>query len=341
MGVELWSAGGNVAGQAARLARRAEGDGYDGISFGDTECSSPDPYVGLAAAAAATTTLKLAVGVTNPVTRHPSVTASAIAGVHAESGGRAVLGLGRGDSAVTKLGLRAAGVADLEQYLVRVQGYLSGEPVDVDGHESRLQWLDGVSLPKVPVDMAATGPGVIAVGARHAERVTFNVGADPSRVTQAVALAREAAAQAGRRHGPSLGAYLNIAPHPDRDTARALVRGVVATYARFSGMPGHPVNLLPPEDASVITSVAAHYDMSRHGRSDAPHAALVDEGFIDRFAVAGPAAYCIERLTALLALGLDRLMIVGPAHDGPHEVVAESRHLLAQQVLPGVHAAGA
>src|SRR5579871_1522237 len=190
MTVELWSAGGNAAGQAARLAQRAEHDGYDGISFGDTECSSPDTYVGLAVAATATTRLKLAVGVTNPVTRHPAVTASAIAGVHAESGGRAVLGIGRGDSAVTKLGLRAATVADLERYLVRVQGYLAGEAVEVDGHVGRLEWLRGTELPKVPVDVAATGPGVIAVGARHAERVTFNVGADATRVRDAVALAR-------------------------------------------------------------------------------------------------------------------------------------------------------
>ena len=50
-GIELWSAGASVAGQAARQASRAERDGYDGISFGDTQCVAADPYVGLTAAA--------------------------------------------------------------------------------------------------------------------------------------------------------------------------------------------------------------------------------------------------------------------------------------------------
>jgi len=337
-GVEVWSAGGNAAGQAARLARRAERDGYDGISFGDTECIGPDPYVGLAAAAAATSTVRLAVGVTNPVTRHPAVTASAIAAVHAESGGRAVLGIGRGDSAVSKLGLRAATVAELERYLVRVQRYLAGEDVEIDGHVSSLQWVRDAALPKVPVDVAATGPAVIAVGARHAERVTFNMGADPDRISAAVARAEGVRRETGRER-VSLGAYLNVAPHPDTGTARRLVKGVVATYARFSGMPGHTRSLLSPADAPVIAAVAEHYDMSRHGRSDGVQTQFLDDGFIDRFAVAGPPGYCIERLAALVALGLDRLAIVGPAHDGPPDLVAESRALLVEQVLPGVRAA--
>ncbi len=43
----------------------------------------------------ATSRLGLGTGVTNPLTRHPAVTAAAIATVQLESGGRAVLGLGR------------------------------------------------------------------------------------------------------------------------------------------------------------------------------------------------------------------------------------------------------
>jgi 5,10-methylenetetrahydromethanopterin reductase len=338
VGVEIWSAGGTVAGRSARLASRAEQEGYDGISFGDTECSSPDAYVGLAVAAGATTRLLLAVGVTNPVTRHPAVTASAIAGVHAESGGRAVLGIGRGDSAVSKLGLRAATVDELEQYLVRLQGYLAGSAVEIDGHPSRLPWINDLPLPKVPVDVAATGPAVTKVGARHAERVTFNVGADRDRISRAVALARDARMAAGGGH-LSLGAYLNVAPHPDRAVARQLVKGVVATYARFSGMPGYPRELLDPADASVISAVAANYDMSRHGSTDGAHTQFVDDRFVERFGVAGPPDYCVERLVGLLSLGLDRLAIVGPAHDGPPDLVAESRALLVEEVMPAVRAA--
>ena len=176
--MEVWIAGSNVPGTASEVARRAEAEGFDGLSFGDTQCINADPFVGLTAAAIATTTLKLEVGVTNPVTRHPAVTACSIASVQVESAGRAVLGIGRGDSAVSRLNMRAAPVEALEAYVTRLQRYLAGEIVDIDGKGTSLEWLGTLSLPKVPVDVAATGPAVIGVGARLAERVTFNVGAD-------------------------------------------------------------------------------------------------------------------------------------------------------------------
>ena len=138
---------------------------------------------------------------TNPLTRHPSVTACAIATVHVESGGRAVLGIGRGDSAVGQLGMRAATEDQVERYIARLQGYLSGATVDIDGHESTLPWLHQHSLPKVPIDVAATGPAVVALGARLAERVTFNVGADPTRLGRMINLARQVRAAASQRAG--------------------------------------------------------------------------------------------------------------------------------------------
>jgi hypothetical protein len=44
----------------------------------------------------------------------------------------------------------------------------------------------------------------------------------------------------------------------------------------------------------------------------------------------------VEKLAGLVALGLDRLAIVGPAHDGPPDLVAESRRLLVEEVLPAM-----
>src|SRR5205814_1393571 len=65
---------------------------------------------------------------------HPAATAAAIATVHAESDGRAVLGIGRGDSSLAHLGLSPAPPAVFARYLERLQGYLRGDevPFDVD-----------------------------------------------------------------------------------------------------------------------------------------------------------------------------------------------------------------
>ena len=75
---------------------------------------------------------------------------------------------------------------------------------------SYLRWLRP-DRPKVPVDVAATGPKVIAVGAALAERVTLAVGVDRDRVRWGIELARAARAEAGlSADGLGLGAYVPI-----------------------------------------------------------------------------------------------------------------------------------
>ncbi len=334
----MWMAAANVGGQARKIARQAEAEGFDGVSFGDTECQNPDAFVGLALAAGVTSGIRLGVGVTNPVIRHPAALACAIATVQLESGGRVVLGLGRGDSAVTRIGLPASTVSELERFLARLQRYLAGEVVSEDGPLAQLTWTAPLSVPKVPVDVAASGPGVIAVGARLAERVTFNVGADPDRLRSCIELARASRAGAGLPvEGLSLGAYLNVAPHPDASTARELVKPVVAVYARFSRYAG-PGQGVPGGDASVIQAVADHYDMSRHGRAGASHVAYLTDDFVDRFAVAGTPEHCVDRLNQLVSMGLERFAIVGPTRDADPEAADRSRRLLSEVVLPAVRA---
>ncbi len=61
---------------------------------------------------------------------------------------------------------------------------------------SRIFWIATVQ-PKVPVDVAATGPRVIAAAARHADRVSLNVGADMERIRWGMDVARAARAEAG------------------------------------------------------------------------------------------------------------------------------------------------
>jgi 5,10-methylenetetrahydromethanopterin reductase len=145
----------SIPGSAERAAVRAEAQGWDGLTFTDSQHLAGDPYGTLCLAARATETLGLATGVTPPGTRHPAVTASAIATVQVESDGRAVLGIGRGDSALALLGRRPVGVAAFEEYLVQVQAYLRGEEVEEHGHRAALRWLG--EGPKVSVDVAV-GP---------------------------------------------------------------------------------------------------------------------------------------------------------------------------------------
>ena len=129
---EIWVMTFPIPGAFAQMARMVEESGFDGIGVVDTQNLAADPYSELCLAAHATKHLKLRTAVTNPVTRHSAVTASAIATVQAESGGRAVLGIGRGDSAVSKVGERAPSAKDFARYISEVQGFLRGEEVTLD-----------------------------------------------------------------------------------------------------------------------------------------------------------------------------------------------------------------
>ena len=78
---------------SANMARMVEGLGFRSLVFADTQCLTPEVWSQLMLAASATERIEIGTGVTNPVSRDPSVTASAALGLQVASGGRAVLGI--------------------------------------------------------------------------------------------------------------------------------------------------------------------------------------------------------------------------------------------------------
>ena len=220
--------------------------------------------------------LHLGPGVSNSVTRDAAVTASAALALQVESEGRAVLGIGRGDSSVQRIGKREDPVASFERYLAAVQAYLRGEPVDRDGFASRLEWMAYTKVPKVPVVVAATGPRVIEAAARHADAICLAVGADPTHVGAMMAHAREAARRAGR--SIRLGAFVNAVVNDDARVARDAARGSAATFARFSAFRGSVLDRLPGPLAAAARYLREHYDMREHTRQDADEQGLRHAG---------------------------------------------------------------
>jgi 5,10-methylenetetrahydromethanopterin reductase len=351
--MELWTSGISLPRYAAKHAVRVEAAGYDGLLLVDSQNLAGDTYVALTAAALATSTLQLATGVTNPFTRHPAATASAIASVHAESGGRAVLGIGRGDSALAHLGRAPASVEYFERYLATVLAYLRGEelpfealdsfmpadaPAPVDALElagqpstSKMHWLHP-DLSTVPVDVSASGPRMIAVAARHAQRITFGVGANVDRLRWAIETARAAAGD----NPVSLGAHVNVVAHADLDIGRKLASGTMSTFARFNVM--HGATSGPMFDGATETLDRLHnaYDMRFHTRGDSPQAAQLDRDFVDHFGIVGPPSYCVDRLQELAALGLDRFTIVGPGLGSDREEASAAIARFNAEVLPNL-----
>ena len=324
--MEVWIRAYSIPHRVAELARKAEDWGFTGLLLADSQNLTADIWVELALAGAATSRLRLGPGVTNPVTRNPAVTASAAATLQAETGGRAVLGLARGDSALTHIGRHPVPVAEFEDSLEAIQGYLRGDEVELNGMTSRIHWLPDPDLPKVPVEVAATGPRMIAAAARHAEGVNLTLGAELERLHWGIDIAREAA-----NDNVSLGAFINVAVDDDRGAARELVRGTVAIFARFAteGAPSQGLS-------DVARRGIGRYEKERHGEAAAPHAQELDSQFIDRFAVAGPADEVRDRLLDIRAAGIERLIIVPGSLDADPGALQKSNERFAADVLPAL-----
>jgi 5,10-methylenetetrahydromethanopterin reductase len=229
----------------------------------------------------------------------------------------------------------------------QVQAYLRGDVVEIDGHPSQIPWIARIGQPKVPLDIAATGPRMLAVGARTAERLTINVGALPGRVAWSLDIARKVRTEAGLGDGLSFGAYLVVAAHPDVRVARDLARGPIAPYAHFSGMAGGPAAELNEQDRAVVEAVTADYGLSGHstrhpsesvrlGHEQPLHLKHLDDRFVDRFGVVGTPEHCVARLRELADLGLDRVLLVEGRDPSMPEEQLRAHRCLVEEVLPAL-----
>lgn len=323
--------------RTAQTARTLEELGFDHLVFPDSQNLAPEVWGQLMLAAGATKRVRLGPGVSNSVTRDAAVTASAAAALQVESNGRAVLGIGRGDSSVQRIGKPEDKVASFERYLAMVQGYLRGETVDRDGFASRLEWLEHARIAKVPVEVAATGRKVIEVAARHADAICFAVGADTAHLCEVLAHAKAAARGAGRDPASlRCGAFVNCVVHDDVAVARDAVRGSLATFARFSAFKGSRLENLPPPLQDAARFLRANYDMRNHTRTGVHHAAGLPDEFVDWFGVAGPVSTVLPRLEALKAVGLDYLTIIPGSQGMPRDVAASSLVSIANEVAPAL-----
>jgi hypothetical protein len=98
-----------------QLAKVTEELGYSHIWVGDSHLIWREAYVNMAAMALNTIRVKLGTGVTNPLTRHPSVVASAYATLEEYALGRTIVGIGLGDSSVETMGMKPAKLSYFEK----------------------------------------------------------------------------------------------------------------------------------------------------------------------------------------------------------------------------------
>jgi hypothetical protein len=125
------------------LMKLAEQNGFGYGWTYDSHVLRQEPYPLLTLAARDTERIKLGLNVTNPGTREPTVTASAFATLQDVSGGRMVMGIGRGDSARRDIGQKPVSVAEFEAACRMMRDLMNGRPVEWNDTEIELIWAQG------------------------------------------------------------------------------------------------------------------------------------------------------------------------------------------------------
>ena len=306
----------------------AEEHGFDSGWTYDSPILWQEPYPLLTLMVRQTSRMRLGLCVTNPVTREPAVTASAYATLQDISGGRMLMGIGRGDSAVRVMGRKPTPIKLFEERLTMIKDFTNGREVEWEGTPIKLEWAAG--LPEVPLYVAAYGPRALGVAGRVADGVIIQL-ADPEIIQWTMATARRAAEEAGR--DPAALKCLVCAPSKvtgdiaqARDEVRwfpAMVGNHVADIIRVHGEGGS----IPHALTDYIRD-RDKYDYSEHSRVGAQHGSFVTDEICDRFCVIGSVAQVTEKLRELESIGVDEWIVYLMTHDQEETLEAYGRDVI-------------
>ena len=288
------------------LTRRAEAAGFAYGWLFDSHVLWREPYVLLTLMAQATERMRLGTCVTNPATREPSVTASALAVLDELSGGRMDLGIGRGDSARRVLGKPPTTMATLEEAIVAIKGLVEGRSVTYEGTELRMPWTGNW---KLPVWVAGYGPMALAMTGRIADGVILQL-ADPDLVAWFVGQIRAAELAAGRPAGSVQVQAAAPAHVGDLDVCRERTRWFPALVSN------HVVDLINkypreelPESLTGYVRDRTGYDYHHHAEVGSSNAGFVGDDVTDRFCVIGSVADHVAKLRRLAEVGVDQFNV--------------------------------
>ena len=221
-------------------ARGAEQAGL-GTAFISERYHSKEAVALSAAAGSVTESIRIATAVTNHNTRHPLVTAGAALTLHGLTGGRFVLGLGRGIAMMQKaFGIPSITTAELEEAVTLMRRLLHGETVV--GHDSRIGKYPVLRLGAdvnvdVPMLLTAFGPNSLALAGRCFDEVVLHTFFTDETTERCVRTVKQAAEEAGRDPADVKvwSCFATIGDHIPEDVRLMKSVGRMATYLQGYG----------------------------------------------------------------------------------------------------------
>jgi 5,10-methylenetetrahydromethanopterin reductase len=276
--------------------------------------------------------------VTNPVTRHPTVTASAIASIDELSDGRALLGIGTGHSALLNIGQTPASRAKLRAYVECLKTLFEEGEAEYEGHRVRLDWPQR----RPPIVIGAAGPKALELAGEIGDGVVVGCGMTQPAIDDAFQRLETGAQRSGRTLADlDIWWYVPANLHEDSAAAIEEIRPAVVSGAHayfYGGVKGRAV---PEHLEEAVQRLANEYVVEQHTRpgQSVDNANLVDrlglrDYIIERFGIAGNPEQVVERIKTLHARGIDNFWMSMHSADKGRVV-----RLIRDHVMP--HFAGA
>ena len=284
------------------LAKVSEAVGFSHVWVGDSHLIWREAYINIAAMALNTTKVKLGTGVTNPLTRHPSVVASGYATLEEYAPGRMIVGIGLGDSSVETMGMKPSTLAAFEASLQQMRELFAGKEAELPtGRIHLLHPCKG----KVPIYIAASGPKMLELSGRIADGIIILVGVADEYIAHAKEKIAVGAQAAGRKlNDINLVLWVPCAVSdsaPAKDAVKAHVARVVA----------HPLPyVLDPKEQEVLQEIRKTYDYYHHMDQQANHAEVIPDWLVDKFAIAGTVAECRAQIERIKKTGIQQIAII-------------------------------
>ena len=316
-----------------RAARYCEEAGLSGVWIADSQMIHRDPYECLALCATATRKIQLGTAVTNPVTRDVTVTACAIATLNEVSGGRAILGIGPGDSSVRRIGQKPASVETLGKSIKTIRKICAGEAVEFpNGEQVSMRW----SSDQLTVFVSATGKKMLKLAGELGDGAIVNVGSSPQAMEDAIETLRHGAGERFRNFNVADLTFINIAEN--RRDALEAARPYVIWYWRNAPRLFELNGLSPEKLKAEFEAFERDYVAHDHIHSEDISSALAESSFISdemvrKFAIAGTPEDCIRMIKEKERLGVKSFIARHTGNEREWEIFLRT---YCEQVVPGL-----
>jgi 5,10-methylenetetrahydromethanopterin reductase len=287
------------------MVGRIDALGFSNLWLTDSSLHARNSYAYLTLAASVSPRLLLGTAVTNPLTRHPAITAVAAATVDEISEGRMILGIGAGDRPLLALGMQPARLASVRSSIGAIRGLWSGEAVTVDDAAFRLDdaHMRFGARTDIPIYISASGPKMLELAGEVADGVILLVGLFPEALAWALEQVDRGAAKANRPR-PHIAVFAYGAIDDDEPAALAAARPIAAWFPQTAPV----ICELGGLPARLTDQVRERYAGGEFQEA-ADAANLLPDAFVRKVALAGDAAAARERIEAVAAAGADSIHV--------------------------------